>query len=98
MEDRTGTAATGATEGQAITHEYLLSIVPVRGGDYFPYGTVPRRDEAYCDCSCGCVFAAWLAAPFDTDWCVCVNPGSHRCGLLTFEHQGCMQFIAQKGG
>lgn len=31
----------------------------------------------------------------DYDWGVCTNPKSHRCGLLTWEHQGCFQFQAQ---
>ena len=26
------------------------------------------------------------------DWDVCANPKSPRVGLLTFEHQGCMEF------
>ena len=26
------------------------------------------------------------------DWGVCTNQRSHRCGLLTFEHQGCPAF------
>jgi len=30
------------------------------------------------------------AMPYD--WGVCSNPRSPRCGLLTFEHQGCWEF------
>jgi hypothetical protein len=30
------------------------------------------------------------------DWGVCTNPRSHRCSLLTFEHQGCKNFQGQK--
>jgi hypothetical protein len=33
-----------------------------------------------------------LAEPFSADWGICANPKSHRCGLLTFEHQGCLAF------
>ena len=79
-----------------ITHEALLAVVPTRPGDYDPWGTVVRwqRDDVpYPDCSCGCVFAAWLDGPLGHDWCVCVNPASHRAGLLTFEHQGCRAFV-----
>ena len=67
--------------------------------DYEPWGQVdPEAAPATgcCDCSCGCRFFIPLvhrdeAGP-DLDWGVCLNPGSHRCGLLTFEHQGCLRF------
>ncbi|HEX5053010.1 MAG TPA: hypothetical protein VFZ65_14645 [Planctomycetota bacterium] len=77
-------------------HERLLALVPRRREDYQPWGD-DDRDEPYGpDCSCGCRFARWLAdtanAKLGLDWCVCTNPASHRCGLLTFEHQGCRAF------
>ena len=34
-----------------------------------------------------------LAGKLGCDWGVCGNPESHRCGLLTFEHQGCREFV-----
>jgi hypothetical protein len=38
------------------------------------------------------VLADTREANISLDWGVCVNPKSHRCGLLTFEHQGCPEF------
>jgi hypothetical protein len=52
-------------------------------------------DGWYNDCSCGCRWAAWLEEE-PADWLVCTNPASHRCGLLTFEHQGCPEFEAEE--
>ena len=78
-----------------ITHEKLWTIVPKLPGDYDLWGNVIRWEDeaaAYPDCSCGCVFAAWLEGRLGSDWCVCTNPASHRTGLLTFEHQGCQAF------
>lgn len=69
-------------------HKHLLTIVPKRLMDYEPYG-VQERDSG--DCSWGCKWAAWLEDE-PADWLVCTNPNSHRCGLLTFEHQGCSAF------
>lgn len=68
-----------------ITHQKLLEIVPKRPADYEPWGEVIRwadDDEAYPDCSMGCVFAAWLEGALRFDWCVCTNPASHRTGFL----------------
>ena len=63
-------------------HERLCAIKNDLPADYGPWGKAPREGS---DCSCGCVHAKWLEGL--PDWCVCVNPASHRCGLLTFEHQ-----------
>ncbi len=64
--------------------------------DYVPYGANERwkdPDKSYPDCSGGCKhfykLAARNKAELGFDWGVCANPKSHRCGLLTFEHQGC---------
>ena len=66
--------------------------------DYEPWGLVKRwadPHKPYPDCSSGCKWARWLedlkTESLGGDWCVCTNPKSHRCGLLTFEHQGCVQ-------
>jgi len=77
------------------SHEYLLRVVPVRERDYEPFGKVVRWAEPgrdYPDCSCGCKWYLVLAGKLRFDWGVCANPASHRCGLLTFEHQGCGEF------
>ena len=81
----------------AINHKHMLSIMPKRPGDYKPWGNVERWEDphtAYPDCSCGCKWFALLEGELCTDWGVCCNPESHRVGLLTFEHQGCMKFDA----
>jgi hypothetical protein len=70
-------------------HDHLLAIVKRSELDYEPYGKVERTGF---DCSCGCdwrVPLMWLK----DDWLICANPESHRCGLLTFEHQGCSMFV-----
>jgi len=80
-------------------HEHMLSIMHKLPGDYVPWGEVERWEDParpYPDCSCGCKFACWLDGDLASDWCVCTNPGSHRVGLLTFEHQGCEQFEAEQ--
>lgn len=78
-----------------VTHNRLREIVKRLPGDYSDYGGNIERwadpHQSYPDCSCGCRFAAWLEA-YPADWLVCTNPASHRCGLLTFEHQGCQKF------
>lgn len=81
----------------SIGHKHLRDIVRKLPADYdvWPEGKNVRwadDHQAYPDCSCNCKFAAWLAHELGSDWCVCTNPKSHRCGLLTFEHQGCQQF------
>ena len=55
--------------------------------------TEAQRDP-WADCSCGCRWYRKLAGPLGWNWGVCANPRSHRCGLLTFEHQGCLHFEA----
>lgn len=62
--------------------------------DYEPYGQKPRGDDDvwHSDCSCGCKFYLPLEGKLGFDWGVCRNPASHRRGLLTFEHQGCVHF------
>ncbi len=67
--------------------------------DYTPYGTNERwkdPDKPYPDCSGGCKHFYKLAtknrSELGFDWGVCACQKSHRCGLLTFEHQGCENF------
>lgn len=72
-------------------HVHLLAIMHRKATDYKPYG------ETECvgfrkDCSCGCRFYIELRGKLSMDWGVCANPISPRCGLLTFEHQGCNWF------
>lgn len=77
------------------SHEHLLRVVPVRERDYEPFGKVVRwadPDRDYPDCSCGCKWYIELEGELGFDWGVCTNLASHRCGLLTFEHQGCGEF------
>lgn len=75
--------------------KYLFKVAPKLPDDYEPWGQVDRDqgNEYLPDCSNGC---KWFLPLADTnkehlgmDWGVCANPNSHRCGLLTFEHQGC---------
>ena len=79
-------------------HKFLLEIVPKHPLDYENFGKVNRDDveektgEWPMDCSTGCKHYLHLAGELRSDWGVCVNPASHRCGLLTFEHQGCVHF------
>ncbi len=83
---------------QAITHDDLCELQQCFTADFAPYGDVDRESDAYRgDCSCGCRFALPVAGECGEDWVVCCNPGSHRVGLLTFEHQGCMAFEALDG-
>lgn len=71
-------------------HKRLLTLVKRLPEDYTPFGkTDPDALDQYVDCSCGCKYALLLEGELGADWCVCTNPESHRCGLLTFEHQGC---------
>jgi hypothetical protein len=84
-------------------HGRLLKMLKVLPKDYSDYGgTVVRwsdNSKAYPDCSCGCKYARYLELSdgnVSFDWLVCTNPKSHRCGLLTFEHQGCQKFEQEK--
>ena|GEM_PF-1473620 len=84
---------------------HICKILP---GDYKDYGGLVEKGrefgKAYNDCSCGCKWFMELYAgddskcPYDLDWGVCVNPKSHRAGLLTFEHQagfGCHEYTTR---
>lgn len=74
--------------GTPKNHWHLHAICITLPTDYEPYG-FRKRDGS--DCSGGCKwFLELVAAPLD--WGVCANPRSPRCGLLTFEHQGCQFF------
>lgn len=80
----------------SVQHWRLLQVVPQMPQDYPDFGTCPRESEDgatwYADCSAGCRWYITFPAPLGYDWGCCTNPRSHRCGLLTFEHQGCPQF------
>ncbi len=74
-------------------HRFLLSIMPRLDTDFEPYGKRSRieGDTIPMDCSCQCKhFQPLKSMPFD--WGVCTNKKSPRCGLLTFEHQGCSEY------
>ena len=67
--------------------------------DYTPFGKLERWENPeidYPDCSCGCAHYHKLEGDANYDYGVCTNPASHRCGLLTFEHQGCLKFTKVK--
>lgn len=70
-------------------HSHLLKIVPKEKLDYQPFG---EKEKVTFDCSCGCSFFLKVSGNLGNDWGVCTNSKSHRCGLLTFEHQGCVEF------
>lgn len=74
--------------GDPDDHWHLHAICIHLPTDYEPYG-YRYRDGS--DCSCGCKWLVPLAV-HGGDWGVCSNPRSPRCGLLTFEHQGCQFF------
>jgi hypothetical protein len=83
------------------SHDGLWAVCKRLPGDYDPWGRVERWADparSYPDCSCGCVWAAWLEGDRRADWCVCANPASHRAGLLTFEHQGCAHYEPEPDG
>lgn len=76
-------------------HKHLLKIVIKKPQDYAPFGEVIRwenENENYPDCSMGCKHYLNLENDLGNDWGICCNSKSHRCGLLTFEHQGCRKF------
>ncbi len=75
-----------------ITHDELLKLVKHLDSDFEPYGKRSREADYGPDCSCGCRYFVPLEGNLGLDWGVCVNPKSPRCGLLTFEHQGCKEF------
>jgi len=81
-----------------LSHHRLLRIVKRLPEDYQSFGLVDGDQNpngmGYADCSGGCRFYATLEGKLGMDWGCCVNPKSHRAGLLTFEHQGCYHFEA----
>lgn len=82
-------------------HDRLWAATKKLDGDYTPYGKLERwanANDSYADCSSGCGYYIALhnRGAEDMDWGVCTNPKSHRCGLLTFEHQGCQQFARHR--
>lgn len=79
-------------------HNHLLNIVKKLEKDYEPWGMMTDEDrkERWVDCSAGCAYYYVLEGPLGMDWGVCTNPKSHRVGLLTFEHQGCMHFALKQ--
>jgi hypothetical protein len=72
-----------------VTHIAAKRVVKDLPEDYQPYGRDDREGNGKwgSDCSTGCIWFAELRG--SSDWGVCMNPVSHRAGLLTFEHQGC---------
>ena len=70
-------------------HDRLIKLMVRRPEDFAPWGEADRDVDGgpSPDCSSGCKWARRLEPPLDMDWLVCTNPKSHRCGLLTFEHQ-----------
>lgn len=76
----------------------LWSICKPLPEDYEPTGETSRKDgdKWYGDCSCGCLYYLPLEGKLGADWGVCRNPASHRCGLLTFEHQGCRHYTPEE--
>jgi hypothetical protein len=71
------------------THEHLWRLVTKLPTDFEPYGQMKRETP---DCSSGCRWFHLLAGRRGQDWGVCASPLSPRSGLLTFEHQGCLEF------
>jgi hypothetical protein len=71
-------------------HLQLWSVCKKLPDDYQPYGSTERAH--YPDCSSGCLHFVVLEGPAGSDWGICKNAASHRAGLLTFEHQGCLMF------
>lgn len=78
------------------THDALHGILRKLPSDFEPWGQRSRENDWGPDCSCGCRWFIRLRAGLNRDWGVCANPGSPRCGLLTFEHQGCGEFEASE--
>lgn len=78
-------------------HEALVEIVKKLPSDFEPWGVRSREDHYGGDCSSGCRWYVRLEPSLQLDWGICRNPASPRCGLLTFEHQGCRQFEVEEG-
>lgn len=82
-----------------MNHNFLLELVKKLPEDYKPFGQIERWSNPeidYPDCSMGCKYYLKLKGKLGNDWGVCLNSDSHRCGLLTFEHQGCQKFKFDK--
>jgi hypothetical protein len=79
-------------------HSALHDVVKRLPSDFEPYGERSRDDEWGPDCSVGCRWFIALEGELRHDWGICHNPASPRCGLLTFEHQGCREFEAEEEG
>jgi len=77
-------------------HNSLSRICKNLATDFQPWGDRDRDAEWGPDCSCGCKFFLKLPGQLGNDWGVCWNPESPRCGLLTFEHQGCRHFVEEE--
>jgi hypothetical protein len=76
-------------------NDILWSVCRKLPSDFRPYGKRDRAQaESSADCSSGCIHFQPLDGEAGTDWGVCANPKSPRAGLLTFEHQGCLEFTA----
>jgi len=73
-------------------HKYLWTIVKCLDSDFEPYGSRNRDEDYGPDCSCGCYCFEPVRGPLGSDWGVCTNNKSPRCGLLTFEHMGCKEY------
>lgn len=79
------------TDSHSKAHAHLLKILKKFPQDYTPWGTVEREEQHHwVDCSHGCRWYLPVEGLLAMDWGVCTNPKSHRAGLLTFEHQGCL--------
>ena len=74
----------------------FANVVELDPRDWDGYGLLDRWNGTYDgesgDCSSGCLHYRPLEGHLAADWGVCTNPVSHRCGKLTFEHQGCLAF------
>lgn len=88
----------------AFTHDELWEMCTRLPGDYEGYGETPREREVNeerqwgADCSSACLYYHMIEGIRGFDWGLCANPKSHRYGLLTFEHQGCWEFVYDKKG
>ena len=78
-------------------HSALLEVMRRLPSDFAPWGERSRETDFGPDCSGGCRWYVRLEPGLQFDWGVCRNPASPRCGLLTFEHQGCRQFEGDEG-
>jgi hypothetical protein len=76
-------------------HERLHALVKDLPTDFEPYG---ERERDGPDCSCGCRWFLPLEGKLGMDWGVCANTRSPRAGMLTFEHQGCLEFESDDDG